>query len=346
MARDFRRQLDAAKAFTANAPISFDLPRDSVYKEIVLRLEAQFSATTSATGPFEGAPWTLIKRIELIADGKDTIKSYDGATLNDINFYDFGIYSPVEALTLGVSNTGLIDMALILSLESVGMAFPQTTWLDSRKLSSLELRVTFGAGMADVYTANVGGAVDTFRLTPWGHEILDIDPKSIFSVNQEVTQTFNFPSTTGTRQRFKLNVGNAYRRILISTRDQNARAVVDRLTRLELVENGIFNRRIWEMGMLKVHNAMKKSVVGIPLNAAGVTEHPVFPVVAAGGPAAGTSGGYRQGVYYLDIAEDGSENSLIDTRGYSDLAINFDWTGAVTTEIIRLTPGIWVPSVR
>jgi len=350
MARDIRRQLDSAQNFSANAPVSFDLPRDNCYKEIGLYMSLNVTQTGAGatSGMFEHGPWTNLKRIELIADGKDVIKSYDGATLSDINWFDRGVFTPTEDASLAAAgDMGNMKFGLIMSLESVGMEFPQHTWLDARKLSSLEMRITWGAGIADIYGTATGGNTMTQSITPFGHEILDIDPKSTFSINQETMTQFGFPTTGATGRRFRLNVGNAYRRIIVSSKDQNARASVDRLTLTRLVENGIFNRRVWDMGWLKIHNALKKGVGGINLVASTINAHPTFPnITGVGAPTSGVAGGYRSGVYCIDIAEDGSENGLLDTAGYSDLSLEFDWVGALTTDLIRITPSIYVPAVR
>lgn len=353
MARDFRRQLDVAQNFAANAPVSFDLPRDSVYKEIVLDLQYRF--TTNGTGaittPFIDSPWTLIKRIELIADGKDTIKSYDGPTLHQINYFDYGVFPAANEIAIAANgDTGTQHAMLIIALESPGMEFPQHTWLDARKLSSLELRVNFGAGAADLaVTVPATVTINQFQLTPFGHEILDIDLGSTFSVNQEVMTQQAFPATAATQRRFRMNVGNFYRRVFLSTKDANGRLTSaeadasDRLTRIALIENGIFTRRNWGSGMLKQHNSLKFHPTGI----GGGAENPNIPVITgAGAPVSGQNGGYRTGIWNMEIAEDGRENSLLNTAGYSDLSLELDWTGNNVTDLLRITPTIFLPAIR
>ena len=357
MSRDVWRQLDSAQVFSASAPVSYDLPRDNIYKEILFYMS--FNVTTgAATGalsaPFERAPWTNLKRIDLVADGKDTIKSYDGASLHDINFWDFGIYSPTESIDLPAvdSDSGNLRFGLIMSLESVGMEFPQHTWHDARRNSSLECRITWGAGLADIFgTVTAPATLVQQSITLFGHEILDIDPKSSFSVNQEIMNIFSFPTAAATQRRFRLNVANAYSRMLISTVDANARLTVDRIQALRLIENGLFYRRIWDAGALKIYNSLKKHPTGIKLEASAATdasENPLFPNVAigAGNPTTGVAGGYRSSQYMLDIAEDGAESSMLDTRGYSDLSLELDWNGANTTDLIRIVPSIYIPSFR
>lgn len=342
MARDSRRQIGAAQNFVASAPISFDLPRDAVYKEIVLQLEVQISTPGAMTPPsvqFDRAPWTNVKRIDLVANGSDVIKSYDGGTLLDINQGDFQAYPMIGDITPAAgTNTGLINNVLIMSLESVGMQQPETTFLDSRKLSTLELRVTWGAGIPDMF-GTVGNAIlDTCRMSLFSHEILDLALESIFAVNQEIMTSSAFPTNTATGRQFRLNIGNAYRRILLSEVDQNSRAAVNRLQMIRLLQQGSFYRRVWHAGVLKQHNTLSRNLaVGMALGDA-----PGVPAV----PTTGRVGGMRVGVYYLDFAEDGSVSSLIDTRGFSDMVLDLDWDGANTTDLLRITPTIIVPSIR
>jgi len=345
MARDFRRQADAAMDFVAASSRSFDIPTDSVYDHLLLGLEYQSSVGVGQdnSGPFDAAPWTLIKRIELVANGSDTIKSYDGAMLHALNYFDDMGYSPTEDLVITVdsTNTGNIRLQLQLDLASRDMNEPQTTYLDARKLTNIELRITFGAGLADIYTT-AQGALDTFRLTPYTHEILDLATESRFSVNEEIMTQESFPANTRTDGRFKQNVANFYRGWVIETRDQNARAVVDRFLKFTVKENGTFSRRVWEADQLKIYaSRMYQGLVGIGLGSA-----PGLPTTATGGPTAGRSGGSRSGLYYLNIAEDGSAESLLNSVGLSDVSIYADWNGANVTDVVRICSRRWVPNVR
>lgn len=361
MSRDMRRVADSPQNFAANSPISFTLPVTSVYKEINLLLE--YAASTGVGGAlvapiFDRSPWTAIKRIELIADGRDTIKSYDGGTLLDINHWDFGEYPPTQIAALGASasngtTTKPLSHLLTISLESVGMmpefdpqtgkiiGGPNMTLLDARKLSGLELRITFGAGLADIFTTVTAPAtLDLYRITPLTHEILDISRENSFAVNQEIMSSQAFPTNTATDKGFRQNVGNAYRRSFISSVDQNARAAVDRLTEITLEENGTFNRRIWDAGAIKQHNSRNGQLAVGMGNGVAPTATPAI------NGTQGKNGGNRLGLYVVDIAEDGKVASLLDTRGYSDLQYKLDWDGANTTDLIRITNTIIVPNLR
>lgn len=341
--RDQRRQLYPAQNFTASQPVSFDLPRDNPYREIVLRMEYQVSvpgAMTPASGQFDCAPWTNCKRIELTADGKDVIKSYDGITLLDLNQYDYHSYPYTGDLTPAAgANSGTLNLILVMALESPGMQEPQKTWLDARKLSSLELKITWGAGLADIYGTPGNAAIDTMRITPYGHEILDVGEDSTFAVNQEVMSSYAFPTNTATNYRYRLNVGNSYRGILINTRDSNNRAAVDRLQTIRLLQVGSFYRRVWDAGALKSWlTARNHLFVGM-----GVADAPTAnPAVQT----TGRNGGPRLGSYLIPIAEDGAVNSLLDTYGFSDLSLELDWDGANTTDLTRVTSRLWIPSIR
>lgn len=366
MARDMRRTLAATQNFAASAPISFELPNTAVLKEINLALE--YAASTGVGGalttPFDRAPWTLIKRIELIADGGMAIKSYDGGTLLDINQWDFGEYPPSQVADLGASATNgtaaePLFHVLTMSLESVGMredmndkgevvGGPQMTFLDARshKIQSLELKITFGAGLADVFTTTAVATLDRFSITPWSQEILDLAKDSTFATNQEIMTSRSFPSNTNTEHQIKLNTGNAYRRIFVSTVDQNARAAVERLEKITLKENGTFDRRIWNAGVLKNWMAVhRRLALGLdPANPATLTRAIPRMIPAIG--TTGKQGGNRAGFFCLDICEDGRVSSLLDTRGFNDLSLFFDWDGANTTDLLRICPTVILPNAR
>jgi len=367
MARDQRRQLAASQVFAANSLISFDLPVTAVISEINLALE--FAASTAAAStmitPFERAPWTLIKRIDLVADGRDTIKSYDGGTLVDINQWDFDEYPPSQIVDLAASQTDGTPTyplwhELTISLRAMGMK-PEfnaktgmfeggepLTLLDARKFNSLELRITFGAGLADVTLTQTGTTtLDLFRLTPWGHEILDLSRDSAFAVNQEVMSVTAFPTTSATDRAFKLNVGNPYRRIFVSTVDSAARNPVNRLSALKVLENGVFFRRTQDAGLLLSRLAKNDNLaVGLdPANPATLTRAipRLTPVIET---TQGKNGGNRRGFYVLDIAEDDRVTSLLDTRGFSSLEAVLSWDGANTTDLIRIISNTIVPNIR
>lgn len=369
MARDQRRQLAAAQSFAASSLISFDLPVTAVYREINLQLE--YAASTGVAGAlateFERAPWTNIKRIDLVADGRDTIKSYDGGTLLDINHWDYGEYPPSQIVDLAASLTNgtpafPLHHCLTLSLASIRMqkefngttkmfeGGPELTLLDARKFNSLELRVTFGAGLPDIYsTVTAPSTLDLYRLTPWGHEILDLSRDSAFAVNQEIMTVTAFPTTSATDRSFKLNVGNPYRRLFFSTVDSNNRNPVNRLDTIKLLENGSFFRRVQDAGLLLARLSEDEQYtlgVGLdPANPAVLTRAiPRYqPVIET---TQGKNGGNRRGFYVLDICEDGRVTSLLDTRGYSSLEALLSWDGANTTDLIRITANTIIPNIR
>lgn len=372
MSRAQRRQLESSQNFVASSPVSIKLPVDSVYKEINVSLEVALStgvggALTLPAVPHDGTPWTLIKRLELIADGKDTIKSYDGVTLVDVNQLDFGAYPDTQIASLGASAalgsaTFPLWHVLTISMEAVGMVEefdpktglkiggPSSTFLDARKFSSLELKVTWGhlnAGAADANDIfNVATApftVDRMAITAWGHEILDLHPESTFSTNQEYLTSTAFPTTTATERKFDLNTGNAYRDLIISTRDSNARAAVDRIQKIQTLENGSFRRQVLDAGFVKALRGVRdQAAVGLPQSAVGA--NPIWnPALST---ASGRNAAWRRGLYHLPLAEDGKIGSMLDTRNYSSFALILDYDGANTTDLVRILSRQLVPNVR
>lgn len=375
MARDQRRQLAASQVFNANSLISFDLPVTSVLSEINLNLE--YAVSTGVGGAlnteFERAPWTLIKRIDLVADGRDTIKSYDGGSLLDINHWDYGEYPPSQIVDIGASLTNgtptyPLHHTLTINLKSPGMLpelNPKTgmseggenlTLLDCRKFNSLELRVTFGSfgatGSNDVYaTATAPFTLDLFRLTPWSKEILDLSRDSAFAVNQEIMSVTAFPTTAATDKAFKLNVGNPLRRLFYSTVDSNSRNPVNRLNAIKLLENGTFFRRVQAAALVLNRNAIHAPgntglAPGLdPANPVTLVRAipRMNPVIET---TQGQNGGNRRGFYVVEIAEDNRVGSLLDTRGFSSLESVLSWDGPNTTDLLRTITNYIVPNIR
>jgi hypothetical protein len=374
MARDQRRQLASSQIFNPNSLISFDLPVTSVLSEINLALE--YAASTNGTGtlqtPFDRAPWTLIKRIDLIADGRDTIKSYDGGTLLDINHWDYGEYPPSQITNLGVSLANgtpayPLQHMLTINLKAPGMNpefNPKTgmfeggenlTLLDTRKFNSLELRITFGAfggtGSNDVFTTSAATAtLDLLRLTPWGKEILDLSRDSAFAINQEIMTVTAFPTTTAVDRAFKLNVGNPYRRVMFSTVDSNSRAAVNRINSIKLLENGSFYRRIQTAALIANRNALHAPGGGLAVGLDPANPSPLVRAIPAMNPPVettqGQNAGNRRGFYVLEIAEDNRVTSLLDTRGFSALEAVLSWDGANNTDLLRIISNTIVPNIR
>lgn len=147
-----------------NGFATLDLPRDYDYESIFVRITGSVDVGTLATAVRAEAPCQAIKRLELIADGKNNLfsapfwfaclGSYDRKALHN-GARAITPPSGVAVATYAVEAFGSID---VMMLDGVR---PKDSNFRSMGLSLLQLRLTFGAP-GDMF---VGGAATYNNLT-------------------------------------------------------------------------------------------------------------------------------------------------------------------------------------
>lgn len=146
---------------TANGFATLDLPRVYDYETIFLRINGTIHCTTGGTAVRAEAPCQIVPRVEVIADGKNTLVSVPfsiaalGNVWRDMEQYGARALTPPTAATAAdyvVEALAAIDFSIIDGVR------PKDTNYRSAGLSLLQLRLTFG-GAADVFT---GSAVATY----------------------------------------------------------------------------------------------------------------------------------------------------------------------------------------
>lgn len=198
-----------------NLTKSQDMPRRDLYREIVLRMTANVNITTLGTPAlFAHSPSKFLKRIELIADGKDTIKSINGRALILKNFLLYGNYPRRTVPTLATGNN-MFYQTLILPQAMPRSVREIDTLIDSGRLSTFELRATFGIKSDIFSTAPTTYTLNQCDLSVCLNEVVNINEQNLFfsaykemTIEKEVTQTTN-------EFQIALPVGNSYRGILI-----------------------------------------------------------------------------------------------------------------------------------
>jgi hypothetical protein len=232
---------------SAGSKTTIDLPRDNIYKKLILRLAGTVTISGGSTSGTVVAysPFTLIDRIDIRVNGKDTIKSLSGVQLFIMNSYDAG--GDNERTTLangdiqaGTSIAGTLNLGFILPR---GLANYRNSTLfnsyqyDPVNISSLDIEVTWNANLN---TAIITGgdrtvATGTTTLTITTEEVVPtavvvpqpgemvITKKSLFPVNKETS--LRQPITGANDElsiRNGLNLGNLYRRIFLFIYDNSA----------------------------------------------------------------------------------------------------------------------------
>lgn len=148
MSKQFRIQRKVkSPAIVAGGFDTVDLPRGYDYEAVFFRISASLNVTTNATSVRAEAPVQLVPRVELIADGKNTVFSAPFWAISLGNYQrplpESGARAttPPSAATIAtyaVEAIGVVDLATIDGLR------PKDSNFRSYGLSLLQARLTFG----------------------------------------------------------------------------------------------------------------------------------------------------------------------------------------------------------
>ena len=145
--------------FVADAQRTLDLPRNNVIRGLFLRLTGRVTTTGVApVGLRAHAEHRLIRRIEVVSNGKDTVKSHPFLFSKLLTHFDFGTPSEISTIGTTVSSnfdfvaTGFIPFAFTRAKR------PMDGSLDARRLQTPDLRVTFG-NINDVFLTPNGATI-------------------------------------------------------------------------------------------------------------------------------------------------------------------------------------------
>jgi len=127
---------------------SVDLPRKNLLRDLILRINGSLIIATAGAPVLKtgglGSALKMVKRIEIIANGRDTIKSLSADAIGMKNLFLTGtkpvlVEVGITAATHPYGGVLLLPFAMPRSIREID------TLLPSGKLSTLELRVTYGA---------------------------------------------------------------------------------------------------------------------------------------------------------------------------------------------------------
>lgn len=131
-------------SYEKNGIKSFDLPRNYAYRKILLKLNATVSIVTAATTSYTEAAWKLIRKIEVIAGGKDAIVTIDGPALARMAHFFNGVVPVSSTVPTAVGASQSFEAFLPIDFESIRSVKPIDTLLNAFMLknSTLELKIT------------------------------------------------------------------------------------------------------------------------------------------------------------------------------------------------------------
>lgn len=171
-------------AETQRKTLSID--RDGVAMQFNLELE--FTITNSAT-PAVAPKWealgALIKRLEIIMGGRDTVVSIDGPGLIARARYEFG-QAPLgvdDTVVLAGSAATTYKVVIPVIFWSPRGRRPDDTALDLRRVRQATLAITWG-DIDDFYGTPNAATISAVTCTVEAHYMLDVPADSVYLVRQ------------------------------------------------------------------------------------------------------------------------------------------------------------------
>lgn len=216
-----KRRVGSANYTSAGGTSTIELPRQYNYRKLMCRISGSniVSGGSGAGAVHTYAAFRAISRIELIANGRDTLWSVAPEAIAVMNILDYGavpnFLNPTNdaAATYSFNAFFIIDLALVRAVKPIDTLFP------SAGLSTLDLKITWGAG-ADMFT----GAVDftsaaiqtTTELIVESFEEVGAIAAGV-GVNR-ITTIDRTITAASTNMQIQIPVGNVYRGFLIHTK--------------------------------------------------------------------------------------------------------------------------------
>jgi hypothetical protein len=185
--------------YVSGARQTLEIDRGAPLLELMLRL--RYTVTNGATapvGPLYQTLARLIRRLELIVGGRDTVISISGASLAARRAYEQGIveYGMDATVVLTGSAATTYDVVLSVPLVLPRGRRPDDTALDLRRVSSCTLAITWGPGdCTDFYTTPNSAAISGVTCAVEGRYLLGAPDSAVYltrtldQVNKELTGT-------------------------------------------------------------------------------------------------------------------------------------------------------------
>lgn len=212
-----RRIASITSGIADNAVFTIDIPRGYDIESLFFRITATANVTTAGTAVRAMAPTQIVKRFELIADGKNTIASVPGWFLaKNVGRDQYGLMTPPSAASIAAYSVeffGSLDQALIDGVR------PKDSNLRTSGMSLLQGRFTLGA-CVDLFTGAPAGTFTALSVEVYTVETIELaDSKtgaitSPLYLQKRSYQDIAIPASNANQQ-IVLPIGNALRGVML-----------------------------------------------------------------------------------------------------------------------------------
>ncbi len=329
MGQQVRRRKQGNIIYEANNKMSLNLSRGMIYRDLYIKLRGTLTATNTnntAAKTLRGDEWGVVKRIDLIANNTDVLRSLSGNELWWLNYFMYGV-PPNLSLNLADEDTDpSFEAYLVLPLWMFRSLRPMDTALDARELSDLKIEITWGDA-ADISTDSTAFAVDPLIEI---HSLESFGAKGPFS-QQRVYKIEKAITATNAQFQIQLPVGPMYRGFLLNLTDQGKdNAAV--LNNFKIISGTTVFADI-PAGLLQHSDRLKSSVVRFwdALTATPATAQ--YDALRRG-----STYNNLLGWYFYDHVTDGYLSESIDTLGFSEFELELDVTVGTEPTILHVIP--------
>ncbi len=328
MGQQVRRRKQGNVQYQANNKESLSLSRGMIFRELYLKLTGNFTPVTAAGNTqlltLQGDEWAVVKRIDLIANNTDVLRSISGNQLWWLNYFLFGVPPDVTpVLGDGVAVAVPFASHLILPLWMPRSLRPMDTALDARELSDLKLEITWGDEF-DIQ-ADAGGAFAT-------EPVLEVHSLESFGAQGPFSQWRVYAiektiTATAAQFQIQLPVGPMYRGFLMNFTD-GGKDANDILNNFKIISGTTVFADVPAL-LLNELDRLRMSISRFWNDAAAAGLYDAL--------RRGSTYNSVEGWYFYDHVTDGYLSESIDTLGFSEFELELDVTvGAGTTKVFIL----------
>jgi hypothetical protein len=349
MGQDVRRRFQKTITYQSNGQRTEDLGRGMVYRDLILRLKAKPTLTAAnnlSDDVDRGDGWGVVKLIEILANNNQVIRSFSGNQLWWLNYFTLGTVPPITP-TLGDDDGAgggtanpQIDVCLVLPFWMFRSVRPLDTALDSRVLSDLKIRVTWGT-FTDIHD---DASAWTTEPTLDVHSLESANIKGPFAL-QTIYSMSKIITATDSKFQIFLPVNDVYRGFLINTTDAGVDA--DDILNNVKIKSGTTVFFDCPAEVIQQYDGWLHPGIAHPidnlLNTTGLDRVEATGAMNIYNKLQRSDKSNQGGWYFIDLVTDGYLSDAIDTLGFSEFYLELDVTvGAGTTQIdvlpIQITP--------
>jgi len=251
MSNDIKRTVGNIN-YVANQKKTFDLPTDNFINKLYLSLSGSVNTGGTAPGLRPGNPMSLIKNIEIIAEGSGVVKHFDARDLYLSDVYRYGT-TPEIKTTPNV--TGQTNATFEASFSIDFDARDYETLLPAFQLGTLTLAVTWGNDSDLASHTSINEA--TVSITT--HEVIDGVSEGIF---KEQTIITNIPSAM--THRISLPRGNLYEGLFLHATENGGVSSDKLVENIEIKVNGTQQIRDFSWSEIRKENKIDFGLEKLP----------------------------------------------------------------------------------